>query len=486
MRVHAHRTITTLLFVTLCACGGGGGYGGGGSPPPPPPPAAPTISLAALPSGSLNRSATLTASVTAAAGVTRVEFLVDGSTIATVTTSPYTATWDTSGVSDGDHTLTARVTDAAGATATTQGVTVAVNNHPVVQVTLSPNETFPRPNSTASGTGELTFDLIDRTVTGGVTVAGITATLAHIHDAFAGDAGPVIVNFVQSGSDPNRWDAQAGVVLTEDQINGLLAGRLYVNVHSAAYPVGEIRGQIQPENITLVLTDLTGGAVVPAVSTQASATAATTVDANASTATVHIVASGVDDATDAHVHKATAGANNATALLTLAKDGAAPGHWFVELAPVTAADRTDFDSNGWYADIHTPANAGGELRGQITPNPGPPPPPPPPATTLIELQNTIFTPRCSGCHTGGGGSLPSSMNLSSTGATFAALVGVASIQQPSLQRVQPNDAANSYIIRKLEGAAGISGSRMPLGGPFLDQATIDQVKSWIGAGAQNN
>ena len=65
-------------------------------------------------------------------------------------------------------------------------------------------------------------------------------------------------------------------------------------------------------------------------------------------------------------------------------------------------------------------------------------------------------------------------------------VGVASVQQPSLQRVQPNDAANSYIIRKLEGAAGISGSRMPLGGPFLDQATIDEVKSWIAAGAQNN
>lgn len=484
MRVHAHRIVMTFLLATLAACGGsGGGYGGDDSPPPPPPPAAPTITLAALPSGSLNRSTTLTASVTAAAGVTRVEFLVDGSTIATVTTSPYTTTWDTTGVSDGNHTLTARVTDAAGATATTQGVTIAVNNHPVIAVALSPSETFPRPVSTASGSGELTFDLVNRTVTGGVTVTGITATLAHIHDAFAGDSGPVIVNFVQSGANPNRWDAQAGAVLTEEQISGLFAGRLYVNVHSAAYPAGEIRGQIQPENITLVLTDLTGGAVVPAVTTQASATAATTVDARASTATVHIVASGVDDATDAHVHKAAAGANNAAALLTLAKDGAAPGHWFIELAPVTAADRTDFDGNGWYADIHTPANAGGELRGQITPNPAPPPPP---ATTLTELQSTIFTPRCSGCHTGGGGSLPSSMNLSSTGATFAALVGVASVQQPSLQRVQPNSVGNSYIIRKLEGTAGISGSRMPLGGPFLDQDTIDEVKSWIDAGAQNN
>jgi len=41
------------------------------------------------------------------------------------------------------------------------------------------------------------------------------------------------------------------------------------------------------------------------------------------------------------------------------------------------------------------------------------------------------------------------------------------------------------LIHKLEGAPGITGSRMPLGGPFLDQATIDGVKAWIDAGAQN-
>ena len=29
-------------------------------------------------------------------------------------------------------------------------------------------------------------------------------------------------------------------------------------------------------------------------------------------------------------------------------------------------------------------------------------------------------------------------------------------------------------------------ARMPFGGPFLDQAAIDQVSSWISAGAQNN
>jgi uncharacterized protein (TIGR03118 family) len=112
-------------------------------------------------------------------------------------------------------------------------------------------------------------------------------------------------------------------------------------------------------------------------------------------------------------------------------------------------------------------------------------PPPPAAVKLSDLQAQIFTPICSVCHTGGGTSLPSSMDLTA-GHTFTSLVGVASVEQPSLKRVAPGDPDNSYVIHKLEGTAGISGGRMPLGGPYLDQATIDMVRTWISQGAQNN
>jgi mono/diheme cytochrome c family protein len=100
----------------------------------------------------------------------------------------------------------------------------------------------------------------------------------------------------------------------------------------------------------------------------------------------------------------------------------------------------------------------------------------------------VFTPICSVCHNGSqpaGGALPASQNLTA-GNSFANLVNVASHEQPGLMRVKPGDPTNSYLIQKLEGAAGITGSQMPLGGPFLDQATIDKVKSWIAAGAANN
>ena len=105
--------------------------------------------------------------------------------------------------------------------------------------------------------------------------------------------------------------------------------------------------------------------------------------------------------------------------------------------------------------------------------------------TLTQLEQNIFTPICSVCHTGQGTSLPGSMNLTA-GHVYASLVNVASVEQPNVKRVAPGDPTNSYIIEKLEGAPGISGSRMPLGGPYLDQATIDMVSTWISQGAQNN
>jgi hypothetical protein len=55
-----------------------------------------------------------------------------------------------------------------------------------------------------------------------------------------------------------------------------------------------------------------------------------------------------------------------------------------------------------------------------------------------------------------------------------------------VMRVAPGNPDASYLVRKLEGAPGITGQRMPFGGPFLDAAAIQQVRAWIAAGAPNN
>ena len=109
-------------------------------------------------------------------------------------------------------------------------------------------------------------------------------------------------------------------------------------------------------------------------------------------------------------------------------------------------------------------------------------------TTLTDVQQTVFTPRCAECHDGSqppGGVLPGAMDLR-PGHSFASLVNVASQEQPALMRVKPGEPESSYVIHKLDGSPGIAGARMPFGGPFLDVPTIDRIRAWISSGARNN
>jgi hypothetical protein len=100
------------------------------------------------------------------------------------------------------------------------------------------------PAVTTSATGTATVDIkSDRSVTASVTVTGMTATASHIHEAAAGANGPVIVPFVKTGD--NTFAAAEGAKLTEAQYESYKAGKLYVNVHSAKNPGGEVRGQLR-------------------------------------------------------------------------------------------------------------------------------------------------------------------------------------------------------------------------------------------------
>ena len=100
------------------------------------------------------------------------------------------------------------------------------------------------PAVTTTATGNATVDIkADRTVIATVTVVGMTATASHIHEGAAGTNGPVIVPFVKTGD--NTFAAADGAKLTEAQYESYKAGKLYVNVHSAKNPGGEIRGQLK-------------------------------------------------------------------------------------------------------------------------------------------------------------------------------------------------------------------------------------------------
>ena len=112
-----------------------------------------------------------------------------------------------------------------------------------VMVNLTGGEAVPPVTTSASGSGTITVG-DDHSVSGSVTTTAVAGTAAHIHMAAAGQSGPVIVPLTKSGD--NGWVVAAGAKLTDQQYDAFKAGNLYVNVHSAAHPGGEIRGQLKP------------------------------------------------------------------------------------------------------------------------------------------------------------------------------------------------------------------------------------------------
>jgi hypothetical protein len=100
---------------------------------------APTVSLTAPASGaSVNGTVTVTASAADNVGVAGVQFFLDGIALgAEDTTAPFTYSWNTAGVANGSHTLTARARDAAGNVTTSAAVTVTVANADTQAPTVS-------------------------------------------------------------------------------------------------------------------------------------------------------------------------------------------------------------------------------------------------------------------------------------------------------------------------------------------------------------
>ena len=107
------------------------------------------------------------------------------------------------------------------------------------------------------------------------------------------------------------------------------------------------------------------------------------------------------------------------------------------------------------------------------------------ALSFSQVVNEIFVRRgcaASRCHGRGAGGL----TLSSTAATsYSNLFNVPASAEPTLIRVLPGDATNSYLVVKLEGRQA-SGGQMPLGGAPLSATDLANIKTWINAGAPNN
>lgn len=192
-----------------------------------------------------------------------------------------------------------------------------------------------------------------------------TATLMHIHRAPAGDSGPVVFDMGDPTVSPvtATWTS-----MTPADIADLLAGSLYVNVHSSGRPTGEIRGQIVPRSVDSVPFTASGEEVVPP--NGSTATASCTADLSDDATGLDLQCThNLAGATAAHVHEAPAGENGPIVFTFPSAASPLSGHM-----PLTPRLAADFAATFLYLDIHTPAGSeeapGEEIRGQIGTPPG--------------------------------------------------------------------------------------------------------------------
>ncbi len=236
------------------------------------------------------------------------------------------------------------------------------------QANLSGAKEVPPVMSWATGRAVLALSDDMTTLYWRILVDDITnITASHIHEGAPGENGPVIFPLFDGTGDFGPNDPVSGsITLDASQLETLLAGNYYVNVHTTDHPAGEIRGQIEgftPQASFNAL--LEGNNEVPPVTTDALGVARFTL-ANNDTLEFEVEVTEIQDITASHIHKGRPG-ENGPVILTLfdGTDTFDPDHPIDGTLTLDAENLVDLLTGFYYVNVHTTAHPGGEIRGQI-------------------------------------------------------------------------------------------------------------------------
>ncbi|RMF79859.1 MAG: CHRD domain-containing protein, partial [Planctomycetota bacterium] len=205
--------------------------------------------------------------------------------------------------------------------------------------------------SNALGCGTFRIDTAANTVDYYIVFSGLTAaeTAAHIHGYADPGAGAGVVHPLPLGSPKiGTW------TYAEADESNILAGKAYVNIHSAAFPAGEIRGQIVTHYATI-----DGAQEAPPNASPAQGWAVFNIDTNANTLGYHIVHNAAGE-TAAHIHGFAAHGANSGVVHPLPLGSPKIGVW-----NYPEADEPAILDGMTYVNIHTGAFPAGEIRGQV-------------------------------------------------------------------------------------------------------------------------
>lgn len=246
-----------------------------------------------------------------------------------------------------------------------------------------PANVFP---STGNGTATVTLNETQKTVSVEGTYKDMAAPVsaAHIHAGAKGAMGDVVTALTVtadpattaitvSGSNSGKLSLEAAT-LTDEQVTAMKAGNHYINIHTAVNQAGEVRGQISSDAADTIVTyviELSALNASPAVTTPSTGVGKAVATLNKTTNMAMMIGTyqGLTGAASAaHIHagaKGVAGPVVIPLVVTENPAAAGSGGFGFPAAAVTAEQIALMEAGQFYINIHTAANPGGEIRGQI-------------------------------------------------------------------------------------------------------------------------
>ncbi len=252
---------------------------------------------------------------------------------------------------------------------------VLINNGSSAVAKMDSIQEIPAPNGLVpgKGTGSFWLNAAGTAINYSITVNGLSGTLnaGHFHNTAAGVAGGVVktLTFVNNNATGTWSSTDGSQPLTDSLMSEFLKGRLYINVHTTANAGGEIRGQVLPSTAMGLAAKLDSTQEVPAPVglVPGKGTAAITLGTNGSVTYDATVTGLSGTLAAAHFHNAAAGVAGGVIKNLTFTNNTTSGTWTSSdgTQPLTDALLRELVRGRLYMNVHTAANAGGEIRGQV-------------------------------------------------------------------------------------------------------------------------
>ena len=207
----------------------------------------------------------------------------------------------------------------------------------------------------AGGWARLTLDVPSSVLSCELHAFGLEGLSAHLHDA----SGAIKATLAGG---PALWTG-ATAPLSAAEINALLQGSWYLDVHSGTHPGGDIRGAVRLSPAVFG-AQLGGAQVVP--SSGSANTGQAMLDLAMGGSVVCALSAPGISGTSAHLHEGPFGSGAPGTILDTFPGGG--DAWFGFSAPLTPLQIAKLQAGELYVDVHSAALPGGEIRGQVVPS----------------------------------------------------------------------------------------------------------------------